>query len=71
MTNAVILPPTAASFQRVAGLPVLQRTVRAALRCCERVIVLAGEHAGLLNELLAGSQTSTEASSLQKSPEKA
>lgn len=52
MTNAVILPPTAASFQRVAGLLVIQRTVRAALRCCERVFVLAGEHAGPLNELL-------------------
>lgn len=52
MTSAVILPPTAASFHQIAGLPLIQRTVLAALRCFARVIILAGEHAGPLNELL-------------------
>jgi len=41
--TAVILPPTAASFRRVAGVPLLVRTVLSAVRGgFDRVVVVAG-----------------------------
>ena len=43
MKTAVILPPTAASFRRVAGMPLLVRTVLSAVRGgFDRVLVVAG-----------------------------
>lgn len=54
MKTAVILPPTAASFQVVAGLPLIQRTVLSALRSgFDRIIVLGNEHGQQLRALLA------------------
>ncbi|MFN8625126.1 MAG: CDP-alcohol phosphatidyltransferase family protein [Candidatus Binatia bacterium] len=53
MKTAVILPPSAASFQVVAGLPLIQRTVLSAVRSgFDRVIVLGNEHGTLLRQLL-------------------
>jgi phosphatidylglycerophosphate synthase len=50
--TALILPPTASSFRRVAGVPLIQRTVLSALRCdFDRVIVVGGEHCGRLRTL--------------------
>jgi phosphatidylglycerophosphate synthase len=52
---AVILPPTASSFQAVAGLPVIQRIVLSALRCgFDRIIVLGNEHTPRLRALFGG-----------------
>jgi len=52
---AVILPPTASSFQTVAGLPVIQRIVLSALRCgFDRIIVLGNEHTPRLRALFGG-----------------
>ena len=52
MKIAVILPPSVSSFQRVAGLPVIQRTALSALRCgFDRVLVLGNEHAPRLRTL--------------------
>jgi phosphatidylglycerophosphate synthase len=51
--TAVILPPTAASFQVVAGMPLIQRTVLSALRSgFDRIIVLGNEHGTRLRQLL-------------------
>ncbi|HEX7406532.1 MAG TPA: CDP-alcohol phosphatidyltransferase family protein [Candidatus Binatia bacterium] len=55
MKTAVILPPTAASFQTVAGLPLIQRTVLSAARCdFDRIVVLGNGRAEPLRTLLAG-----------------
>jgi phosphatidylglycerophosphate synthase len=51
--TALILSPTAASFWRVAGLPVIQRTVLAALRSgFDRIVVIGGVYADQLRVLL-------------------
>jgi phosphatidylglycerophosphate synthase len=43
--TALILPPTAPSFQQVAGLPLIQRTVLSALRSgFDRVLVVGGQY---------------------------
>jgi phosphatidylglycerophosphate synthase len=50
--TAVILPPAAASFQVVAGLPLIQRTVLSALRSgFDRILVVSTEHGDRLREL--------------------
>ncbi|MFI5396682.1 MAG: CDP-alcohol phosphatidyltransferase family protein [Candidatus Binatia bacterium] len=55
MKTAVILPPTDASFQTVAGLPLIQRTVLSAARCdFDRIVVLGNGRAEHLRRLLAG-----------------
>ena len=52
MKVAIILPPTASSFETVAGLPVIQRIVLSALRCgFDRIIVLGNEHTPRLRAL--------------------
>jgi len=51
--TALILPPTASSFQPVAGLPLIQRTVLAALRAdFDRIVVVGREHTQELRTLL-------------------
>jgi 1L-myo-inositol 1-phosphate cytidylyltransferase / CDP-L-myo-inositol myo-inositolphosphotransferase len=51
--TALILPPTAPSFWRVAGLPVIQRTVLAALRSgFDRIVVIGGIYADRLRAVL-------------------
>jgi phosphatidylglycerophosphate synthase len=51
MTTAIILPPTPASFLKVAGLPIVQRTALSALRGgCDTVVALGGDDAGRLRE---------------------
>ena len=51
--TALILSPTAASFWRVAGLPVIQRTVLAALRSdFDRIVVIGGAYADQLRVVL-------------------
>jgi phosphatidylglycerophosphate synthase len=51
--TAVILPPTAASFEVVAGMPLIQRTVLSALRSgFDRIIVMGNEHGTQLRQLL-------------------
>jgi phosphatidylglycerophosphate synthase len=51
--TALILSPTAPSFWRVAGLPVIQRTVLAALRSgFDRIVVIGGMYADQLRVLL-------------------
>ncbi|HUI27919.1 MAG TPA: CDP-alcohol phosphatidyltransferase family protein [Candidatus Kryptonia bacterium] len=53
MNTALILPPTGASFRRIAGLPLIQRTVLSALRSgFERVVVMPGDDAARLQVLL-------------------
>ena len=53
MKTAIILRPTAASFQRIAGLPLMQRTVLAARRCgLDRIIVVGAEPAEPLHRVL-------------------
>ncbi len=55
MKTALILPPTAASFEPVAGLPLIQRTALSALRCgFDRVVVLSGAFGDKLRGLFAG-----------------
>jgi CDP-alcohol phosphatidyltransferase len=50
--TAVILPPTASSFQSIAGLPLMQWTVLSALRCgFDRIIVVDAQHAEQLHTL--------------------
>jgi phosphatidylglycerophosphate synthase len=52
--TAVILPPTAVSFQPVAGMPLIQRTVLSALRCgFDRVVVLGNGYTEQLRALFA------------------
>jgi len=52
--TAVILPATAASFQPVAGLPLIQRTVLSALRSgFDRVVVLGNHYNHELRRLFA------------------
>jgi phosphatidylglycerophosphate synthase len=54
-TAALIEPPTAASFLRVAGLPVVRRVALSALRAgCAPVWALAGTDGDRLRTLLAG-----------------
>jgi phosphatidylglycerophosphate synthase len=51
MTTGIILPPTAASFLKVAGLPIVQRIAICALRGgCDTVVALGGDDAGRLCE---------------------
>jgi len=51
--TALILPPSAASFQLVAGMPLIQRTVLSALRSgFDRIIVLSNEHGARLQQIL-------------------
>jgi phosphatidylglycerophosphate synthase len=48
LATALISPPTAVSYRRIAGLPLLQRTLLSAVRSgFERVIVLAGDSSAL------------------------
>jgi phosphatidylglycerophosphate synthase len=55
VTIALILPPTAASFQTIGGLPLIQRTVLGSLRAgFERVLVMAGSEGPRLRDLFAG-----------------
>jgi phosphatidylglycerophosphate synthase len=51
--TAVILPPSAASFVRVAGLPLVRRVVLSALRAdFDRIVVVGGEHTHQIREVL-------------------
>jgi phosphatidylglycerophosphate synthase len=51
--TALILPPSASSFRRVAGLPLIQRTVLAALRAdFDRIVVVGREYTAELRALL-------------------
>jgi phosphatidylglycerophosphate synthase len=56
MKTAVILPPTAASFRQVAGLPLIKRTVLSALRSGFHVVAIGREHSGRLRALFAGDE---------------
>ncbi len=50
--TAVVLCPTASSFQSIAGLPLIQRTVLSARRCgFDRIIVVGSQHAAQLHIL--------------------
>jgi phosphatidylglycerophosphate synthase len=50
--TALILPPTASSFQPVAGLPLIQRTVLSALRSgFDRIVVMSGAYGAALRTL--------------------
>jgi len=52
MTTAVILPPTPASFLKIAGLPIVQRAALSALRGgCDSVVVLGGDEGSRLREV--------------------
>lgn len=51
MKTALILPPTAASFRDVAGVPLIKRTALSALRCGFRVVALGREYAERLRSL--------------------
>jgi phosphatidylglycerophosphate synthase len=51
MTTAIILPPTPASFLKVAGLPIVQRTALSALRGgCDTVVAFGGDDAKRLRQ---------------------
>jgi len=51
--TALILPPTASSFQPVAGLPLIQRTVLSVLRAdFDRIVVVGGPFTQQLRQLL-------------------
>jgi phosphatidylglycerophosphate synthase len=51
--TALILPPTASSFRQVAGLPLIQRIVLAALRAdFDRIVVVGREYTSELRALL-------------------
>jgi phosphatidylglycerophosphate synthase len=51
--TALILPPTPSSFRHVAGLPLIQRTVLAALRAdFDRIVVVGREYTAELRALL-------------------
>lgn len=53
MKTALILPPSSASFARIAGLPLLQRLVLSALRAeFDRIVVVGAEHTQAIRELL-------------------
>ncbi len=53
MKTALILPPTEASFDKVAGLPLLQRVVLSVLRSdFDRIVVVGREHTAKVRELL-------------------
>jgi phosphatidylglycerophosphate synthase len=66
---AIILPPTASSFETVAGLPVIQRIVLSALRCgFDRIIVLGNEHAPRLRALFGGDARSRAVEVTDKMP---
>ncbi len=55
--TAVILPPTASSFRRVAGIPVIQRTVLSALQSgFDRIIIVGREHTERLRGLFKGDE---------------
>jgi phosphatidylglycerophosphate synthase len=55
--TALVLPPTAASFVQVAGLPVLQRVVLATLRGdFDRIVVIGGEDIERVRALLRADQ---------------
>jgi phosphatidylglycerophosphate synthase len=54
VNTALILPPTAASFRPIGGLPLIQRTVLSALRSgFERVIVMPGNNGARLQQLFS------------------
>jgi len=51
--TALILPASGASFRRIAGMPLLQRTVLSVLRCgFDRVVVVGGQHTEHIRALL-------------------
>jgi phosphatidylglycerophosphate synthase len=53
VNTALILPPTAASFQMIAGVSVIQRTLLSALRCdFDRIVVVGGAYTQQLRALL-------------------
>jgi hypothetical protein len=53
MKTAVILRPTTWSFQAIAGLPLIQRTVLSAQRCeFTRIIIVGAQHTEQLHMLL-------------------
>jgi len=51
MKTALLLPPTAASFRVVAGVPLIKRTALSALRCGFRVVALGREYTERLRAL--------------------
>ena len=51
MKTALILPPTAASFREVAGVPLIKRTALSALRSGFRVVALGRDHAARLRAM--------------------
>ena len=54
VNTALILPPTAASFRSIVGVPLIQRTILSALRSgFERVVVMPGDDREQLQTLLA------------------
>src|SRR6266446_5432226 len=54
MKTAVIFAPTPSSFQSIAGVPLMQRTVLSALRCgFDRIIVVGTLYAEPLQTLFA------------------
>jgi phosphatidylglycerophosphate synthase len=66
---AIILPPTASSFEPVAGVPVIQRIVLSALRCgFQRIIVLGNEHTPRLRALFGGDTRSRAVEVTDKLP---
>ena len=51
--TALILPPTPSSFQPVAGLPLIQRTVLSVLRCgFDRIVVVGAQYKDQVRALL-------------------
>ena len=69
MKVAIILPPTASSFEPVAGLPVIQRIVLSALRCgFDRIIVLGNEHTPRLRALFGADARSRAVEVTDKLP---
>jgi phosphatidylglycerophosphate synthase len=68
MKTALILPATASSFEPIAGLPVIQRTVLSALRSgFDRVVVVGGPFGDRLRALLAA-DTRTRAVEVAEEP---
>jgi phosphatidylglycerophosphate synthase len=56
MKTAVILPPIAASFRLVAGVPLIKRTALSALRCGFRVVALGRESSERLRAVFAADE---------------
>jgi phosphatidylglycerophosphate synthase len=51
MNTVLLLPPTAASFRVVAGVPLIKRTALSALRCGFRVVAVGREYTDRLRAL--------------------